>query len=105
MSVHISYVRKCLSKREMNGVEAYARLYGCGGDVYAIVDAAINRPMPAGVGRMTRHRIITKLSAELLFAAIVKKTEKKYEPVVKECFTTDGDLLRDGTKMVGEVQP
>ncbi len=29
----------------------------------------------------------------------------KWEPVVKECFTTEADHLRDGTKMVGEVQP
>jgi hypothetical protein len=29
----------------------------------------------------------------------------KWEPVVKECFTTDGDHLGDVNKMVGEVQP
>jgi hypothetical protein len=33
------------------------------------------------------------------------RTLEKWEPVVKECFTTEADLLRDVTKMVGEVQP
>ncbi len=33
------------------------------------------------------------------------RTLGKWEPVVKECFTTEADLLRDVTKMVGEVQP
>lgn len=29
----------------------------------------------------------------------------KWETVVKECFTTDADLLGDAAKKVGEVQP
>jgi hypothetical protein len=33
------------------------------------------------------------------------RTLEKWEPVVKHPFTTDGDLLRDATKKVGEKQP
>ena len=33
------------------------------------------------------------------------RTLEKWEPVVKECFTTEADHLRDATKKVGEVQP
>ena len=84
MNVHLSYVSKRLSKRELKGVQKYADLYDCGGNVYRILDAALERPMPAGVGRVTRHGIITKLTAEVMFEQIMFEVSKARKEVANE---------------------
>lgn len=61
--------------------------------VYALMLDAVEGSL-FGIRATARHR------AEAFLRAL-----GKWEPVVKECFTTEADHLRDATKMVGEVQP
>jgi len=76
MKIHPNAVE--LTTREANGCNAYVDAYNCACDVFEIVQAAMHLPIPAGVGKGTRHGIISK------FADQIEKLEKTLERI-RDC--------------------
>lgn len=64
-----------LTTREAKGCNAYADAYNCACDVFEIAQAAMHLPIPAGVGKGTRHAIISKF-AGLIIAKQKERIEK-----------------------------
>jgi len=84
MKIHPNAVE--LTTREANGCNAYVDAYNCAYDVFEIVQAAMHLPIPAGVGKGTRHGIISKF-ADLLIAKQKEQIEKLEETLerIRDC--------------------
>jgi len=83
MKIH-PYTIDDLTTREANGCNAYVNTYNCACDVFEIVQAAMHLPIPAGVGKGTRHAIISKF-ADLIMAKQKEQIEKLEETLKRIC--------------------